>query len=585
MAVTHRFAVCLSGAIALGSYEAGVAAQLYEDLQAVTTTTHGAVRLVIDVVAGSSAGAVTGLFLAQALATNLDAVAFRDSIWNLWVRDLDILTLLSPAWDPAQALFTNSSLTKAEAAAPPMPTASEPYDPKQVLALWITMTTLDGLPSELTFPRPGPSSTPVAFYPMSYQDYSPFFICGSTIKYVDVPIEELAELEKRGHPLRWQLLRDATWELARECARASGSFPVAFRTRAIERDLRLYPETWGVLAGSRGRPSPIVPVGKSAPSEACLHFVDGGIFNNEPLGRAIDAVAYLNCLDDSRKRDARTYVVIEPEPAHRPALQELLDMRARPADDAGWPPAAVLAKLLSAYFSDTVYRDFIAASKVNGHLKALEAAAAAAGMTQAQVDAVSAAVGLAHKEYITLERIPWDVPPTDQPRLKGAFAGHFGGFLQQDFRAYDFDVGRREARQWLLKWLSLHSAALGLTGAPETLLSAQAPQPAALQTEPQWGSVAFWRRIQIGTSGPARVLVLLERWFGSFASWASLVGGILLFVVVSALAALGQSRGWHPLTLGAAAGAVVVVARGVVIAARAAARWWLGRISGQHGPA
>jgi hypothetical protein len=277
-------------------------------------------------------------------------------------------------------------------------------------------------------------------------------------------------------------------------------------------------------------------------------------------------------------------VVIEPEPAHRPVLQELLDMRACPADDAGWPPAGVLPKLLGAYFSDTVYRDFIAASKVNDRLKALEAAAAATGMTQGQVDAVSEAVGLAHKEYITLERIPWAVPPADTPRLKGAFAGHFGGFLQQDFRAYDFDVGRREAREWLLKWLSLHSVALGLTNAPETLLSAQAPQPAALQTEPQWGSVAFWRRIQIGTSGPARVLVLLERWFGNVASWASLVAAMLLFVVVSALASLGQSRGWRPLTLGAASAAVVVVARGVVIAARVATRWWLGRIPGQDGP-
>jgi hypothetical protein len=585
MAVTHRFAVCLSGAIALGSYEAGVAAQLYEDLRAVTTATHGAVRLVIDVVAGSSAGAVTGFFLAQALATELDPVAFRDSIRNLWVRDLDILTLLSPPWDPAQALFTNRSLAKAEAAAPRVPTTSQPYDPKRVLALWITMTALDGLPFELTFPRPGSSSTPVAFYPMSYLDYSPFFMCGSTIKYVDVPIECLARLEERGEPLCWQGLRCATWEEARESARASASFPVAFRTRTIQRDLRLYPRTWDVLAGSEVRPSPIVPAGTRVPSHARLHFVDGGIFNNEPLGRAIDAASYLRRLDGCRGQDARTYVVIEPEPAHRPTLQELLDARARPADASGWPPATVLPRLLGAYFSDTVYRDFVAASKVNGHLKALEQAAAATGMTQGQLDTVAAAVGLAHKEYITLERIPWEVPPTDQPRLKGAFAGHFGGFLQQDFRAYDFDVGRREAREWLLKWLSLHSAVLGLTGAPETLLPAQVPQPPALQAEPQWRSVAFWRRIQIETRGPARVLVLLERWFGNGASWASLVGGVLLFAVVSILASFGQAHGWHPLTLGAVTGAVVVVARGVVVAARAAARRWVGRIAGPDGPA
>jgi len=527
MSVTHRFALCVSGAIALGAYEAGAVAQLYEDLQSVTKSTDGQVKLIIDVVAGSSAGAVTGLFLAQALAQDLTPAAFRQSLSNLWVKNLDILSLLSPASDPAQGLFTATSLTNAEAAAPQSPTSPSTYDSARVCALWISLTTPDGFPSELTFPRPltrAGTSTPVTFYPKSYRDYSPFLFCGATIKYASEPIEHVNQ------SWGWTGLRDATWEQARESARASGAFPVAFRTRTIERDLRLYPETWSVLAGSATSPPPPGPAGTPLPSEVPLHYVDGGIFNNEPLGRAIDAATYLKHLDGSRGNDPRTYLVIEPDPAHRPRLEEMLAVRERAADANGWPPAAVVAKLFGAYFSDTIYRDFMAAKKTNEQLAALDKAAAETSMTPDQLAAVRAAVGLADKVQVTLERIPWDVPPADPPRLQGAFFGHFGGFLQQEFRQHDFEVGRREARDWLLNWLTLHAAALGLSDRPEDLVPAEVPSPPPLQTEPQWRSVARARRWHVGARGGMRILVLLNRWL----------------------------RG-YPLLLGAAAGAAVIV--------------------------
>ncbi len=540
MSVTHRFALCVSGAIALGAYEAGVVAQLYEDFQEVTKSTDGQVRLVIDVVAGSSAGAVTGVFLAQALAQNLTPTALRQALSNLWVRDLDALSLLSPASDPAQALSTATSLENAEAAAPPSPTGLSTYDPARVCALWISLTSPDGFPSALTFPRTWkdePTSTPVTFYPKSYRDYSPFLFCGSAIKYASEPIEHVND------SWNWNQLRDATWDEVRESGTASGAFPVAFRTRTIERDLKLYPETWAVLTGSPTSPPPRGPAGTPLSSEAPLHYVDGGIFNNEPLGRAIDAAAYLMHLDGSRGNDRRTYLVIEPDPAHRPSLEEMLATEERSADANGWPPATVVAKLFGAYFSDTIYRDFIAAKKINEQLDKLDTAAAETKMSPEQVAAVSAAVGLSHKQQVTLERIPWDVPPADPPRLNGAFLGHFGGFLQQEFRQYDFEVGRREARDWLLKWLSLHQTALELTGSPEALealLPTEVPNPPPLQASPKWGSVAPARRRRIITRGAMRALVLLNRWL----------------------------RG-YPLIVGAAAGAAVVVG--------AAVRWRRGR--------
>ncbi len=66
--VTHRFGLCISGAVSLGAYEAGVIAQLYRDFHTVNQAMGGRARLVIDAIAGASAGSVTGLILAQALA-------------------------------------------------------------------------------------------------------------------------------------------------------------------------------------------------------------------------------------------------------------------------------------------------------------------------------------------------------------------------------------------------------------------------------------------------------------------------------------------------------------------------------------
>jgi hypothetical protein len=271
------------------------------------------------------------------------------------------------------------------------------------------------------------------------------------------------------------------------------------------------------------------------------------MFNNEPIGRAIDAVTYLNHLDPNRKNDPRTYVVIVPDPDQRPSLQEMLATDAGPSDANGWPPGKAMGKLIKAYFYDTIYSDLVAAHKTNVKIDELAKAAERTHMNAAQVEAVRAAVGLAHKKTVEVECIPWDAPPSNQPRLAGAFAGHFGGFLERGFRQHDFDVGRREAREWLLRWLDLH----GLGSASAALPQGDVPKPRQ-QVPSGLNAVPWSRRLHIARAGSARTLVLLNRWLGGLPLLlGSLIGGAVVFGLLRRAGSGGRAGGtgrdsWSP---------------------------------------
>src|SRR5437899_5299805 len=80
-----RIALIVSGAVALGSYEAGALSALI----GLVKRSNG--RVVIDTIVGASAGSITGLLLAHTLLTGHGL----DDEQTLWVEQTDMKKLLA----------------------------------------------------------------------------------------------------------------------------------------------------------------------------------------------------------------------------------------------------------------------------------------------------------------------------------------------------------------------------------------------------------------------------------------------------------------------------------------------------------
>lgn len=539
--LTHRFALCLSGGVALGAYIAGVLTQLYRDIHAINALpeSDGRLRLTIDAVAGSSAGSVTGLILARALSLESDPETFERAMRACWVEGLDVTALLEPPHDAANAAFSNECLERIARQTfdilggsredtvrqhPPETAAEDPgFAPERTVALWMTMTNLDGIPCCIDFDSPGAPSVETVFYARAYRDYAPYFLNGERFYHVRVPLESLMS------PFPLERVVRVCWNEIKEAAATSGAFPLAFQSRPQERDLSLYPAYQRFLEHMEERQRlPLAPGEKrsyaplpSRSEQVAFQFVDGGLFNNQPIGRVIDAVSYLERLDSGRMPDQervfRSFLVIEPDPNTREAIAQSLgtDTKTARENPHGLPPHRIVGKIINAYFNDALYSDFERAEKVNQQIRALNRALAASDLTPAQQEAIRQAVGLHFKREIVLERIP-AVPP-EQDRLAGDFWGHFGGFLAQTFREEDFVTGQREARRWFLDWLARWLARLG-ERAPITLeqaatrLPALPDPPGEASPDSRWESIERERRKAILEAALLRAGQMIGRW-------------------------------------------------------------------------
>jgi Patatin-like phospholipase len=497
MAVTHRFAFTISGGLALGAYEAGVLAQLYRDFNSVNRAGSGC-QLVIDAISGASAGSITGLILAQALALGSEPDAFEQQIGQAWVEGPDISALLQPANGPEEAIFTQARLEAIAAKAledHPSPTTT---DLSRTIALWMAITNVDGIPIRIVFPRE--DGTDTSLYAFSYRDYAPYLICGADLRDMAIPTEALSDAPHADPKSWWDRCPQVSWQEAVRSAIASGSFPVAFRTKPLKRDLTRY-----------GKYNEFKQSGW--PDALTCQTMDGGIFGNEPIGKAIDAVSYLERIDPDRRGDQRTYLIIEPNPNTPDSIGKSLKAIVDRQVPDGLPVWTAVLQMISAYFNDALYSDFVMANKVNAQLRAIEAA----GLDEKQKEQVRKAVGLDNKKYVALERIPHTVPTKD--RLAGVFFGDFGGFLQQEFRDQDFHIGRQEARHWLVSWLTQNASKLGASPAALTKALGENPPEYKVNGQPVDLSDASWcrhmtekRRNEITNQGLDRLEQLVIRW-------------------------------------------------------------------------
>jgi predicted acylesterase/phospholipase RssA len=137
-----RLAVALYGGVSLAVYEAGVAHELYRAVRgdgAYRAALGEGRRVVVDVVAGTSAGGITGGVLAAALATGADLTALR----RLWLDRADLAALVHRSNGAVPSLLDGERLRAAIADALPAADAAPLVDD---LVAYLTLTDLAGRP-------------------------------------------------------------------------------------------------------------------------------------------------------------------------------------------------------------------------------------------------------------------------------------------------------------------------------------------------------------------------------------------------------------------------------------------------------
>lgn len=246
-------------------------AAYWEAIRAVHGATGLRLRVVVDVIAGTSAGGINGVVLAKALAQRTSQERLRD----VWLEQGDIRTLLvAPygrlpgragllAWAGANALrgwptaplrgdFLLEQVHEALERMDGSARAPRAEAPRDAVELHVTLTDFYG------FPQAIPSGDPN-------------------------PVRDL----RQRHHLRFDSFgRERNRALA-FAARATSSFPGAFSPVRLA-DLRPLGGDGDLLAGFPDDAWTLYDAAGADPEHTS--FVDGGVLDNAPFDRAVDAI-------------------------------------------------------------------------------------------------------------------------------------------------------------------------------------------------------------------------------------------------------------------------------------------------------
>lgn len=332
--MAQKLAISISGAVSLGSYEAGV---LYEVIRAVglhnkDKAADDPSRVEVDVITGASAGGISATIVAQKLmfeGESLDG-AYENALYRSWVQDIDIAQLLKKRPDDDRHLGLFSSAYVAELLnkyimgryTPP----AEPVSRKHPAAadeihLGLALSNLNGVDYSqdvVGFSQPQKSGEFQAEFTYTrHQD-----------RLVRVVTETDDELP--------------FWRSLLAPAQASGAFPFAFRAMGLMR-------SWEKEYFSEEGADPFEP------EEKAFAYTDGGLFENEPLGMA---KAQVNELDmEHLETQNRFYLYIAPRPRAGDANSTLSPERADYARLAGG--------LIRAIRAQSTFQDWICTAKQN----------------------------------------------------------------------------------------------------------------------------------------------------------------------------------------------------------------------------
>ncbi len=450
LCMVTRLGLMLPGAVSLGAYEGGVLAAVLTAVQA----SRG--EIVVDAIASASAGSMTGLIACRALLSGADPV---DLMTRTWV-DLPQLNRLATHDLSAPLTMDNLNSTASDL----LGTKSVPDGPfrqGEPVRLSMALTALGGLTYAMPHLRddndPDPAQTLLA------TTYIDFFT---------------AELAPGATTQDFLDVRDA--------AMASGSTPVGFPPRLLNRDKDAAEYKMnGILGPPPGNPF-------------TLWYSDGGDLDNQPFGRLLDLIEQI----EEQPADGRVILTLNIEPGAPPTWYGTW-FDPDPAHVPSW--LSTLLHVDHIRTSQSLYDDLRRLEKTNRHIawikqvtatldasvddSSRQAVSAALTQAAAQVatqrdelrqsirEAANAdgsseatpaartleelllqAAGLQNKREVVVEIISPEVDAeshlTATNQLSGEFLFHFGGFFDQKYRESDFALGYRNARSWLGWWLT-----------------------------------------------------------------------------------------------------------------------------------
>ncbi len=418
----------LGGTVSAGAYTAGVLDYLVEALDAWTRAkeqgdpyvpTH---EVIVSTIAGASGGGIYGGVFARAMGWSFEHGTSEKNPFFQVAMGVDLVDLLSPG--PEHGLSGLASLLNCSALDEQTARSIE-YEggklgdletPRQrsyladPLRLFVMVGNLAGLPYTIRLA----GGSKLTHDLIEHVDFMRFGL------RVDGGPPNLPATREDEIPL--SSYSSGNWDLLRAAVLASSAFPAAFRSRPLQRSLAACGYRVTLVPGEAGNPrvAQLIPrwdvLSAGEPNESIVNFaaVDGGTFNNQPLDIVRTALAGLN---GRNKRGG--------EAADRAVI--LIDPFSDPVPLGPRQPPGALGLL----------RPFLTALIYQSRFKPEDIALAE------EPDVYS--------RFLIAPYGPGggDTPISGKGAIASGGLGGFLGFVDRKFLDYDYQLGRRNAYEFL----------------------------------------------------------------------------------------------------------------------------------------
>ncbi|MFC3095721.1 hypothetical protein DRW07_07595 [Alteromonas sediminis] len=359
--MTYRVAVAISGAVSLGSYEAGTLHELIKAFEEHNKLASDDSKIKIDVLTGASAGGMTAALIAHKLLYDPEMLRGdkTNAGYRAWVEMVDIQGLLTPhEGDLTRTSLLSSNfvgniahelITRRQAA---LPDVSEPHPvAAEEIKLGLAMANLNGVDYEVKVFSSGEEGLDQGkFVQTRFQDRFTRTLAGPYSKEV--------------------------WNDIILAARGCGAFPVAFSPIGLFRNWQNEPLDYR----DRGA-SPFTP--NNTDRDHAFYYMDGGAFNNYPLGMARALADRIDKTPEDYEK--RFYIYISPS-----AKESVQDLRFH--IDENTSMAETAKRMVKSVFWQGRFQEWMQIDSVNEKIKRLDDHAASlasfiANMTEQEIAA------------------------------------------------------------------------------------------------------------------------------------------------------------------------------------------------------
>ncbi|MEM5498422.1 patatin-like phospholipase family protein [Paraglaciecola mesophila] len=338
--MTYKVAIAISGAVSLGSYEAGTMYEIINAIKLHNESNPSDQRIKIDVMTGASAGGMTAALIAQKLLYESNSLtgALTNVGYLAWVKKVHIDGLLTTHDNDNE----NTSIL------------SSGFVDSIARNLILGRYESTSIPSKV--PHPASATTiklGLALSNLNGVDYARDIFTATHDGLTGDKFIETRHQDRLTLTLGENDDNQNTWQKIADTSRACGAFPFAFSPVAL---FRRFEESDYQGRGAEDF-SAVKPDGK-------FTYIDGGAFNNYPLGMARE-LAKSNDKDplDYAKR---FYFYISPS-----SKTSTMDLTTD-ADSPAFKMMDVAKSAAKGIFAQSRFQDWMMTDKINHKVKLLD---------------------------------------------------------------------------------------------------------------------------------------------------------------------------------------------------------------------